>query len=89
MDNIKVRKRDDNTLQDWDRGKVLNSVINAGVSPEEAEHLTALIEAWAKRSSQNGEVSSAHIRGTVVEILKLTNMDVATSFQNYAKPQTN
>lgn len=83
MDNIQVRKRDDNTLQPWDRSKVTLSVTKAGVDPEEAEHLTYLVEAWVKRSASDGIIRSAVIRGTVIEILKLINPQVAHTFDGY------
>lgn len=83
MDDVKVRKRDDNTLQPWDRNKVLASVVKAGVAPQEAEALAALIEAWVRRVASDGIIRSAHVRGTLIEILKLTNPEVALAFDQY------
>jgi hypothetical protein len=85
MDDIQVQKRDDNTLQSWDRTKLITSLTNAGISDQDANHLCSLLESWVKRAAENGIIRSSHIRGTIIEILKLINLPIASAFEQYSE----
>ena len=81
-----VLKRDA-TQEDWDRSKLLASLANAGVSAEEAEKVTAEVEAWVTTEGANGPVPSTAIRSKVTEVLQPGNADAATAYSGWVKPE--
>lgn len=82
---FKVQKKD-GSLQDFDRNKIVNGIIKAGGSSQEAETVAAQIEAWLSTVAVNGVVNSLDIRTKGLEILKTVNPAVATAYELYQKP---
>ena len=82
---VQVKKRDDGTLQPFDRNKVYSSLTAAGVMSNEAECLTVLMEHWVTRNVESQIVKSSDIRGILIELLKILNPQVATVFESYKK----
>ena len=77
----------DATQEDWDRSKLLASLANAGVAAEEAEKVTAEVEAWVVAENANGPVPSTAIRAKVTEVLQPGNPDAATAYSGWVKPE--
>ncbi|EKD62988.1 MAG: hypothetical protein ACD_52C00002G0021 [uncultured bacterium] len=86
MGGVQVRKRDDGSMQPFDRNKVYSSLTAAGANSNEAECLTVLMEHWVTRNVQNEVVKSSDIRGVLIELLKILNPGVAIAFESYKKP---
>lgn len=82
---FKVRKKD-GTVQDFDRMKIVQAVMNAGGTPENAEQVAAEVEAWLPTVAVEGVIESRDLRIKGIEVLKTVNPTVATTFEAYAKP---
>ena len=87
MENVKVQKKD-GRFEDFDRNKILNGIVKSGATAEQAENVTAQVEAWVPTASQNGVVRSAEIKNKVLEILRSLNPQAAASFETYKKQAT-
>ena len=84
MSVLKVVKRD-GIVEDWDRDRLLNSIANLGLSTEEAESLTSLIEVWCQRSANDYKIDSLRIREKVIEILCAIHPQAAKEFEYFKK----
>jgi len=82
---FQVRKKD-GSVQPFDRNKIVNGVLKAGGSPQDAEQVAAAIEAWLPTVAVSGVVSSLDIRTKGLEVLRTVNPPVAASFESYQKP---
>lgn len=82
---FKVTKKD-GSVEDFDRAKIVNTVVNAGGSPQDAEQVAAEVEAWMPTAAVGGVVETKNIRFKVIEILKTINPAVATTFEAFKKP---
>jgi len=82
----KVQKKD-GTLEDFDRNKILNGVVRAGGSPEDAQKVLAEVETWLPTVAKEGVVKSYEIRTKVLSILNQINPAVAKSFESFKKSQ--
>src|SRR3989344_60379 len=60
MGGVQVRKRDDGSMQPFDRNKVYSSLTAAGANSNEAECLTVLMEHWVTRNVQDIESWGRH-----------------------------
>jgi transcriptional regulator NrdR family protein len=81
---FKVKKKD-GSLQDFDRNKVFNSLMQAGGTQEEAEKVTREVEAWLPNVAVEGVVDSQAIRAKVLEILRPLNPTVAGDYETFKK----
>ena len=81
---FKVQKKD-GTLEDFDRSKVVNGVIKAGGTPEDAEKVAAEIEVWLPTAAVDNVVQSSALRVKGLEILQTVNPVVAATFETYKK----
>ena len=81
----KVQKKD-GTLEEFDKNKILNGVVSAGASSEDAQKILEGIEAWLPKAAVNGVVKSVDIRTKGLEILDIVNPEVAKGFRSYQKP---
>ena len=79
---VQVKKRD-GRLEDFDRNKLKNSVIAAGATPEDAEDLTAKIEAWATEMAEEDIIESSAIWEKVIGILETSDPEAAESYKAY------
>jgi len=84
MKNLKVIKKDGKT-EDFHHYKIVNSIINAGATSEEAEKIAENIEGWVKSNAQNNTINTSEIRTKVIEQLKNVNPDATQSYENYKK----
>jgi len=80
----KVQKKD-GSLEDFDRNKIVNGVLNAGGSAEEAEKVASEIEAWLPAGAVNGVVRSLDIRTKGLEVFRGLNPTAAATFESYKK----
>lgn len=81
----KVQKKD-GTLEEFDKNKILNGVVGAGGTQEEAQKILEGIEAWLPKAAVNGVVKSVDIRTKGLEILDTINPEAAKGFRSYQKP---
>ncbi len=81
----KVQKKD-GQLEDFNRSKIVNGVIKAGCTPEEAERVALEIESWLPTVAADGVVKSTDLRTKGLEILRTVNPSVATTYESYQKP---
>lgn len=82
---LKVEKRD-GTQEDFDRNKVTAGVVAAGGAPDVAENVASQVESWAQTTAVSGVVKSIDIRAKVLELLRVSNPEVASAFEAYQKP---
>lgn len=75
----------DGTTEDWDIAKVKSSILNSGVSEEETEAISTLIEVWANRFAENGVVKSSDIKAKAIEIMKAVNSAFTQAYEAYQK----
>jgi transcriptional regulator NrdR family protein len=81
---LKVQKKN-GTAEDFDRNKILNGVLKSGAAQDQAETVTAQVEAWAQTAATNGVINSSDIRMKVLEVLRGVNPQAAASFESYQK----
>ncbi|MFH1970829.1 MAG: ATP cone domain-containing protein [Patescibacteria group bacterium] len=79
-------QKKDGTLEEFDKNKILNGVVRAGASSEDAQKILNEIEAWLPGAQVNGIVKSVDIRTKGLEILDIINPEVAKGFRSYQKP---
>lgn len=84
---FKVRKKS-GELEEYNRDKVVEGVVHAGASLEEAERVAAEIDAWLPQAVAEGVVDSSQIRGKVIEILRPVNQIAAGDYEGFQKPAT-
>ena len=82
---FKFQKKD-GTLEDFNRNKIVNGVLKAGGTSEDAEKVAAGVEAWLPTAAVNGTVNFLDVRNKGLEILSTVNPIVAASFKAYKKP---
>lgn len=82
---FKVTKKD-GTQEDFDRAKLVNGLVAAGATQEEAEKVAGEVEAWLPSVAQDGAVMSSDIRSKGLEVLGQVNPDVAAKFGSFQKP---
>ncbi|OGM33738.1 hypothetical protein A3D01_06400 [Candidatus Woesebacteria bacterium RIFCSPHIGHO2_02_FULL_39_13] len=82
----KVEKKD-GTLEDFDRGKIINGAARAGASPEEAEKIADAIETWLPTAAKDNVVNSMVIRTKGLEVFRSLNPEAAAKFESYKKPE--
>jgi transcriptional regulator NrdR family protein len=80
----KVRKRD-GEVETWSYDKVVNSLIQAGLSLDQADNVIILLEAWARNTNKQGIVNSTEIRDRLIEILAGVDEIAADSYKAYKK----
>src|SRR3990172_8361089 len=68
---VKIQKKD-GTLQDYNRTKLLLSMMRAQASPNEAEQALGAVESWLSQISTD-TVNSQDIHAKVMEALKSIN----------------
>lgn len=78
----KVQKKD-GTLEDFDRSKIVNGLVKAGASTEEAEKVAAEIDTWLPTAAADGVVNSLDIRVKGLDVLKLVNPEVAAKYDGF------
>ena len=82
---VKVEKKDGNA-EDFEKKKLLLSLIRAGAPPDQAERILLNIEAWLNSQEQE-IIKSSEIRMRVANILKRINPEAARSYKMYRKSQ--
>ena len=81
----KVTKKDGSVV-DFDRSRIVNGVVMAGGSAEEAERVAGEVEAWLPSVAGEGTVNVTDIRVKVLEVLSQVNPGAAATFEAYQKP---
>lgn len=81
----KVQKKD-GRLEDFDRSKIVNGVIKAGCSPEEAERVASEVELWLPTVAVEGIVKSTDLRTKGLEVMRVVNPTCAAAYEAYQKP---
>lgn len=83
---LQIQKKD-GTLESFDRRKVLNSLIRAQATPDQALKVAQDIENWLM-SLGNTTINSGEIRVRIHEDLSKINPDAAHAYQVYKKAQS-
>jgi transcriptional regulator NrdR family protein len=81
---LQVKKKD-GVVEPFIRDKIYNGVVKSGGTPEQAEKITADIEAWAPGAAAKGIVNTSDIRVKVLESLKVENPAAAEQYETYKK----
>lgn len=82
---LQIQEKDGST-QDYDRKKLLTSLIRAQATPEQAMRVTIDVESWLM--SQNVQVvNSDDIKAKILEDLNKINPDAAHAYEVYKKAQ--
>jgi 2-phosphoglycerate kinase len=79
---VQVRKRD-GRLEDYNRQKLYQSVIAAGLSETEADSVADQITNWVQQSDE--VVSTQQIRDRVIQFLEINNPEVSEKYKSYKK----
>jgi|GEM_PF-6696306 len=80
-----VEKRNGST-QEFDRAKLTQSLVSAGLSDEDAQTSAVEVEAWAvEKSAETGSVKSQAIRDKVIAVLGASHPEVADTYRDYTK----
>ena len=82
---FKVQKKD-GTIEDFDRSKIVNGVVKAGCTPEEAERVAAEIEVWLPTVAVDGVVQSTDLRTKGLEVMRVVNPTCVATYESYQKP---
>lgn len=85
MSQIKVQKRD-GRIEPFMREKLLNGMIKAGATQDQANSVADQIESWALGAAQNGVIKTSDIRTKLLELLRTVNAQAAMAFESYIKP---
>lgn len=85
MPNLKVEKKDGQT-EEFQRLKLVNSIIKAGTTNEDAEKIATQVETWAKETAESEVIKTSAIKIKVIELLRSLNPAVATAYETYKKP---
>ncbi|MBI3396871.1 hypothetical protein HY045_00180 [Candidatus Woesebacteria bacterium] len=85
MEELKVQKND-GTIEDFDKEKLVKSIVAAGVPINQAQGLAGQVESWASGASTEGVIASAEIRTKVIELLGAANASAVEAYQNFKKP---
>ena len=78
--------KQDGTAQDYDRRKLLTSLIRAQATPEQALRIAQNIESWLISLGVNS-VKSYEIKAKISEALKKINPDAAYAYEVYKKAE--
>ena len=78
-------QKKDGQLENFQRSKLIDGVIKAGATPEEAETVATRIEEWLPTIAMDQVVKGVDLRNKVLEILRQLNQGVAASFESYHK----
>jgi transcriptional regulator NrdR family protein len=81
----KIQKKD-GSLENYDRSKLLLSMVRAQATPEQAESALGQIESWLTQSKQES-VSTKEVHDKVSEVLKGINPRAAQNYEVYRKSQ--
>lgn len=79
-----VRKKD-NSLEDFNREKVYQSVLNAGLEEVEANKIASQIETWVHQSDQ--VIPTALIRKRVIGLMETVDQQAAERYKSYQKTE--
>lgn len=83
---IKVQKRD-GRIEPFMKEKLINGMVKAGATQEQAQSIADQIETWALGTAQNGIVKTSDIRTKLLELLGGVNPAAAAAFETYVKPK--
>jgi len=81
----KIQKKD-GTLENYDRTKLILSMIRAQATPDQAEAALSQVESWLTQLKQES-VSTQEVHAKVIEILKSINPTAAQGYEIYRKSQ--
>lgn len=79
-------QKKDGTLENFDRNKIVNSVLKAGGANEDAEKVASAVEAWLPTAPVDKLVKFQDVHTQVLELLRGINPGAAASFAAYQKP---
>jgi len=82
---LQIQKKDGSS-QDYDRRKLLTSLIRAQATPEQAMRVATDIESWLV-SLNVQVVKSEEIKARIVEDLNKINPDAAHAYEVYKKAE--
>lgn len=77
----------DGSHQDYDRGKVVNSVLNAGGSPELADQVAQEVEAWLPLTAVDNTVEFSALKTKISSALRVLNPSAADAYDSFVKPR--
>lgn len=81
---IQVRKKD-GSLEDFNREKVYNSLLAAGLTPVDADEVADQIQVWVGESDQI--ISTAEIRERSIDLMKTKDVAAAERYKTYKKSE--
>lgn len=79
-------KKNDGTLENYDRTKLLLSMIRAQATPDQAEQALSQIENWLTQQKMEF-ISTGDIHNKVAEVLKSLSPHAAHGYEIYRKSQ--
>ena len=82
---VKIEKKG-GEAEEYERKKILLSLIRAGTPPDQAERIVADVESWLN-SQEEVVVKSSDIRQRIINILKKINPQAAQGYKIHRKSQ--
>lgn len=86
LSQIKVEKKD-GSQEPWSRSKLVQGMVKAGSSLDQAEGIANQVEDWALASASDGVVRTGDVRIKVLELLEASNPSAKAAFEAYKKPE--
>lgn len=81
---FKVLKRN-GSLQDFNKGKIVDVVVHAGASYEDAVSVANSVEAWLPSVSSDNVIDHNRIRAKVLDLLSEIDSQLVENFEGYKK----
>lgn len=86
LSQIKVEKKD-GSQQPWVRNKLVQGMVKAGATLDQAEGIASQVEEWTLGNSTDGVIPSSQIRAKVIELLELSNPTARQAYEAYRKEE--
>lgn len=80
----KLVKKRDGSLEPFEQEKIMRVVISAGLESDKAHTLSVQVAAWVN-TLPKADISSLEIRDKVLELLTVTDENVADFYRWYQK----
>jgi transcriptional regulator NrdR family protein len=81
--------KNDGSVQDFSWKKIIDGVVAAGGSEEEAKQVAQEVETWLTVAAPDGTIKSYDLHMRVIELLKEINPGAGGRFEEYKKPVKN
>ena len=86
LSTVKVEKKD-GTQEPWVRDKLVQGMVKAGATLDQAQGIANQVEEWVANTAVNGVIKTDDVRTKVLELLEASNPTAKAAFEAYKKPE--